>query len=181
MSDEPELSDVKVIASTDLFSVESVDVAFSNGVSRRYERLHGGRFPGAVVIVPMLGKDTMLLIREYGVGIEQYTLGFPKGGINPGESSVETAHRELREEVNYDAKELSLLTRFSLMPSYMPAFMDVYLAQSLFESSLVGDEPEPLGLVPWKLSQVDQLLAHPEFIECRSIAALLLLERRQRA
>lgn len=93
---------METVARSRLFNVESVDLEFSNGVRRVYERMRPSDRE-AVMIVPVIGDD-LLLIREYAVGTESYELGFPKGLIDPGEGMLEAANRELMEEVGYGAK-----------------------------------------------------------------------------
>ena len=51
--------------------VEQLDLEFSNGEKRTYERLRASGL-GAVIIVPMLDDDTVLLVREYGAGVGRY-------------------------------------------------------------------------------------------------------------
>ncbi|MCC6560867.1 MAG: ADP compounds hydrolase NudE, partial [Xanthomonadales bacterium] len=66
------------------FPVEQLDLEFSNGEKRTYERMPGsGR--GAVIIVPMRDPETVLLIREYVCGLHAYELGLPKGRLERGE------------------------------------------------------------------------------------------------
>ena len=65
--------------------MERLDLEFSNGERRRYERLHG-RGHGAVMVVPMLDADTVLLVREYAAGVHRYELGLLKGRIDAGET-----------------------------------------------------------------------------------------------
>jgi len=55
-------------------------------VQRNYERLARGRSNGAVLIVPLLDDETVLLIREYSAGVHRYELGLPKGKVDVGES-----------------------------------------------------------------------------------------------
>jgi len=50
----------------------------------------------------------------------------------------------------------------------------VILAEGLSESSLPGDEPEPLEVFTWKLSQLDELVAREDMNEARVIAALYM-------
>ncbi|KAL8181354.1 UNVERIFIED_CONTAM: hypothetical protein K2H54_000207 [Gekko kuhli] len=58
-----------------------------------------------------------------------------------------------------------------------PGRMDILLARDLFPEQRVGDEPEPLEVIPWPLNRIDELLARPDFTESRSISALLLAQR----
>lgn len=172
----PKILARQLVAQSRLIRIESVDLQFSNGEERRYERVQGsGR--GAVLVVPMLDDDTMLLIREYAAGLHNYQLGFPKGLIDPGETAHEAANRELREEIGYGAKSLTELKSVTMAPAFFSASMTLFVGQSLYEEKLEGDEPEPLDIVPWKLSDADRLLQQPDFTEARSVAALLLMQR----
>ncbi len=161
------------VAKSRLFQVEEVHLEFSNGEQRVFERLTN-RGHGAVLIVPMLDADTVLLIREYGAGTGRYELGLPKGKVEAGEELFAAANREIMEEVGYGAHHIQLLKRVSLSPGYMGHHTHLLLARDLYPLRCEGDEPEPLEVVPWKLSQLDQLLANDECTEGRSLLALYL-------
>lgn len=169
----PEIVSRKAVAESRFFKVEEIELHFSNGEQRLYERMAGsGR--GAVMVVPMLDAETMLLVREYCAGTHSYELGFPKGLIDPGENAVSAANRELKEEIGYGANNFHLLRSVIMAPAFFNAKMDIYLAENLFEEKLPGDEPEPLEVVPWKLSDYKRLLTCENFNEARSVAALML-------
>lgn len=172
----PEILARRLVAESRLLRIESVDLRFSNGEERRYERVQGSD-RGAVMVVPMLDDETMLLVREYAAGLHNYQLGFPKGLIDPGETPPQAANRELREEIGYGAKELIKLNTVTMAPAFFAASMTLFVGLDLYPEQLVGDEPEPLEIVPWKLNNVDALLAQPDFTEARSVTALLLLQR----
>jgi len=179
MSTKPTILDTSTLAQTRLFRVEDVHLRFSNGQERHFERIVGmSREPvQSVMVLPMIDDQTFLLVREYGVGLEQYVLGFPKGAVDLGEAAIETAQRELSEEVGYASNDLSFLTRFAASPAYVSAIMHVYVARDLYADKKEGDEPEPLEVIPWKITEIDSLLSHPEFIESRSVAALYYFQR----
>ena len=155
------------------FPVEQLDLEFSNGEKRTYERLPGsGR--GAVIIVPMRDPETVLLIREYVCGLHAYELGLPKGRLERGEDVLEGANRELKEEVGVGAHRLHILRTLSLAPTYMAHVTHVVLAEDLYPERLEGDEPEELEVVPWRLDQLHELVEREDVTEGRSIAALFL-------
>lgn len=154
-------------------SAEQVDLEFSNGEKRTHERLCASGI-GAVIMVPMLDADTVLLVREYATGIESYELGLPKGRLDRDETAEQGANRELKEEVGYGARDLRILATLSLSPTYMSSMTHVVLARELYPERLQGDEPEELEVVPWKLSELHTLLLEPEVSEGRSIAALFI-------
>lgn len=166
----------QIVAKSRLLRIEAIDLKFSNGELRQYERMQGsGR--GAVLVVPLLDENTMLLVREYAAGLHNYQLGFPKGLIDAGESPEEAAQRELKEEIGYGAKRFTHMKSVSMAPAFFSANMTLFIGEDLFAEKLEGDEPEPLELVPWPIDAVDELLAQPDFTEARSVAALLLMQR----
>ncbi|MGE5155212.1 MAG: ADP compounds hydrolase NudE [Bdellovibrio bacteriovorus] len=174
----PQVLGRRLVAESRVFRIEQVDLLFSNGVRRTFERIPGGA--DSVLILPLQDPETLLLIREYGAGTDRYELGFPKGVVEPGEDALAAANREIREEVGLAARDLRLLHRLSLVPGYIGHRTQVVLARDLYPSPLPGDEPEPIEVVPWRLSDLDALLAREDFDEARCVAALLLLERHLR-
>lgn len=174
MDKKPETLHREIVARSRLFRVEALDLRFSNGVEVKYERLTSST-SGAVMIVPLLDNDTVLLIREYAAGTERYELGFPKGRVEPGEDPLLAANRELQEETGYAARRLTYLRQLSLAPAYMQYRTQIILAEDLYPQRLQGDEPEPIEVVPWQLSRLSELAYHDEFSEARSMAALFLV------
>lgn len=172
----PEIQARRTVAQSRFFKVEQVDLEFSNGVKREFERMAGsGR--GAVMIVALTDDNHFLLIKEYSAGTHSYQLGFPKGLIDPGETPVQAANRELQEEAGFKAQQYSPLKLLSMAPTFFDAQMHVLVAEGLSESHLEGDEPEPLEVIKWSLDDLESLLVREDFCEARSVAALLLLER----
>lgn len=155
------------------FPLEQLELEFANGATRRYERLRGsGR--GAVLIVPMRDADTVLLIREYACGLHRYELGLPKGRLEHDEDILDGANREMKEEVGYGARELTLIHHLSLAPTYMSHQTHIVLARDLFEERLEGDEPEPIEVIPWSMAKLEDLIERDDVTEGRSIAALFI-------
>ncbi|MEZ9718503.1 ADP compounds hydrolase NudE [Vibrio cyclitrophicus] len=173
---KPEILAQQTVAQSKLFSIESLDLRFSNGEERTYERMKpSGR--NAVMMVPITEQGDILLVREYAAGTERYELGFPKGLIDPGEQPNEAAVRELKEEIGFGANKLTPLKEVILAPSYFSSKMTLFIAEELYPEKLEGDEPEPLDIVRWPLAQAEELLTHLDFCETRSITALLLTLR----
>lgn len=173
MRKAPIIHATRVVDSSRFMRAEQVDLEFSNGEKRTFERLMSSGL-GAVIIVPMRDDDTVLLVREYAVGVGRYELGLPKGRLDRDETAEQGANRELKEEIGFGARQLRILTNLSVSPAYMTAMTRVVLARDLYPERLVGDEPEQLEVVPWKLSELHRLLAHAEVSDGRSIAALFV-------
>jgi len=156
-----------------LFRVEALDLEFSNGEKRTYERLIS-RGVGAVIIVAMPNPETVLLVREYACGVHRYEVGLPKGRLEPGESHTEGANRELQEEVGFGARDLKVLGQLTLAPGYMTHATQVVLARDLYPSKLPGDEPEELQTIEWPIARLAELVQRDDCTEGRTIAALYM-------
>lgn len=169
---KPKILNIKNVAKSALFNVEQVELAFSNGEKRLYERMKPSSRQ-AVMIVPVLG-DSLLLVKEYAVAIEDYELGFPKGAVEPDEDVLEAANRELMEEIGYGAKKFTVLKQLTTIPSHFSNLITIVLAEDLYPQKLEGDEPEPLILVKWPKDKMMDLLSQPDFKEARNVSALFM-------
>lgn len=178
MRDKPKILKSETLASSRLFQIETLHLEFSNGVEAHYERLVSSNPYGAVLVVPMLDEDTVLLIREYAAGVHRYELTLPKGKVDAGEAVLDAANRELMEEIGYAATELESLSQLTLAPGYLSHSTHIILATGLYPRRLEGDEPEELEVVPWKLSELDKLLACDDCTEARTIAALFMVREK---
>lgn len=165
------------VARSRLFRIEELDLRFSNGAERTYERLPatGHR---AVMVVAVDDAGDVLLISEYMAGFHAYQLTLPKGAADPGESLEEAANRELKEEAGFGARRIEVLKELSVAPGHMGFTQTVVLATGLYAESLPGDEPEPLEVSRWPLNDIDGLFAREDFCEARAIAALHLARMR---
>lgn len=175
MKQKPIIRQRKIVARSRYFAVEQLDLEFANGATRMFERV-AGRSRGAVIIVPLLDQDTLLLVNEYAAGVDRYELGFPKGMLNQGEDLHQATDRELKEEVGYGARDIQVIKETTAVPGYWGSSAMIVLARDLYPEKLIGDEPEPLEVVPWKIQDYKALLKRDDFTEARSIAALLLVK-----
>ncbi len=175
MPAKPKILGRRLAAATRIFRIEALDLEFSNGVQRTYERILGGT--DSVVVLAQPDPETVLLVREYAAGSGRYELGLPKGVVDPGEEPLAAAHRELREEVGMGARDLRFIHSLSLVPGYIQHVSRLFLARDLYPDPAAGDEPEPIEVVPWALADLDALLARDDFTEARSIAALFLVRQ----
>jgi ADP-ribose diphosphatase len=174
MAAKPKILQRKLAAETRIFRVEQLDLEFSNGNKRCFERILGGK--GSVLVVPTLDAQTVLLIREYAAGSDRYELGLPKGIVETGEDPLDAAGREIREEIGYGARDLTQLRTVTLAPGYIQHRTHIVLARDLYPDRAEGDEPEPIEVVPWRWDDLESLLGRRDFSEARSIAALFLVK-----
>lgn len=110
------------------------------------------RHPGAVMIVPLLDPDTLVLERQFRYSLGRSFIEMPAGKLEPGEDVLACARRELREETGYEAASWQRLGAFHNAIGYTDEKIEVYLAREL---SFVGgstDAGEVLEVftAPWR-------------------------------
>ena len=172
MIKSPQIRSTRTVAKSRLFEIEEVELDFPNGCQVRYERLGG--LVGGVLVVPVTEDGMILLVREYAVGVERYELGFVKGRVENGEPPQSAAAREMQEEISFNATKFRLLATVSMTPAYSGHKTSIFLATGLYESSLKGDEPEELEIVPWALSDIERLRLRDDFTDARCLLATYL-------
>jgi len=101
----PDILRTTTIARSRLFEIEELELRFANGAQRIYERLPAVG-PPAVMIAALDDQHRVLLIREYAAGFHEYQLTLPKGAAEPGETLIDAANRELKEECGFGARSL---------------------------------------------------------------------------
>jgi len=174
---KPDILATRILARSRLFRIEALDLRFANGATATYERLLGAP-GGAVLMVPLLDAETVLLVREYCAGVDRYELAFPKGRIEAGEAPAQAAQRELMEETGYGAGRWDPLATVTLAPGYFGHLTHLMLGRDLFPQRREGDEPEPVEVLPWPLARWSELVGREDFTEARSLLALYLVRER---
>jgi ADP-ribose pyrophosphatase len=87
--------------------------------------------PGAVMIVPLLDDGRVVLERQYRYPMGRVMLEFPAGKLDPGESSLLCAQRELQEETGYTAQEWAYAGVLHPVISYSTEHIDIWFARGL--------------------------------------------------
>jgi ADP-ribose pyrophosphatase len=126
----------KVVYKTNIFEVRHEKVVEPGGLKvLRNVVVH----PGSVVVLPVFPDGRILMIRQYRHATKQYLWELVAGRKDPGETFLQGAHRELREETGYRARKMTKLT--DLFPS--PGFISENMVTFLAEGLSVGEaEPE---------------------------------------
>ncbi|HAR68618.1 MAG TPA: NUDIX hydrolase [Thermus scotoductus] len=136
--------------------------------------------PGPVAasfVLPVTDKATALLIRQYRHPTGKFLLEIPAGKVDPGETPLEAAQRELLEEVGAEARRFFPLPSFHPQPSFTAVVFHPFLA---LEAEVVGrpalEDGELLETVELSLKEVYRLLETGE-IQDASTALTLFYAR----
>ncbi|MBV8551156.1 MAG: NUDIX hydrolase [Acidobacteriaceae bacterium] len=100
------------------------------------------RHPGSAVMMAVDEQERILLVKQFRLPAEDYLWELPAGRLDPDESSLEAAKRELREETGYEANKWMQLTSFWPSPGYVGEKMTLFLAQDLTAGAQAPMEDE---------------------------------------
>ncbi len=132
--------------------------------------------PGSVVLVPILGKN-VLMIRQFRPVLGSTILELPAGTLDKGEDPFDGAQRELREETGYRAAKLTLLSKVAPSPGVSNEIMHILLATELSEDPLPMDEDEVIELMPLPLSDLLEQAVVGDLIDAKSVVGLVQAQR----
>jgi ADP-ribose pyrophosphatase len=132
--------------------------------------------PGAVVILPFLDENTVLLIKNYRASIDEHLFELPAGLLEKGESPDTTAHRELREETGYLAKSMKKVLEFYSTPGFTNELLHAYVAKDLTFMGQKLEETEHIEVFPTRYSDALEMIRSGKLIDAKSILLLLYLK-----
>jgi len=125
--------------------------------------------PGAAVMLPLDG-DRIWLVRQPREAVgEQSLLELPAGKLN-GVEPLETAKRELREEIGKSAATWRFLTKFYASPGFTDEVIHAYLATDLSDDPLEAEENERIEIVSEPLGRLDDVIR-----DCQDSKSLVTL------
>jgi ADP-ribose pyrophosphatase len=133
--------------------------------------------PGAVGVVAV-DDEHVWLVRQPREVVGETTLEVPAGKLDvEGEPPLETARRELAEEIGKAAESWSSLGWFWSSPGFTNERVELYLAEGLSDASADADEDERIEIVAWPLARLDEAIAQCH--DSKSLVGLLRLAARR--
>ncbi len=129
--------------------------------------------PGAVAILPLLGEDRILLLKQYRPVIGRWIYEIPAGTVEEGESPLRCARRELEEETGYRAGRMRKLFEMYLAPGYSTEKLHSFLAYDLRRTSPRRDWGEEIRVVETTLSEALRMVRTNRIRDAKTSATLL--------
>jgi ADP-ribose pyrophosphatase len=134
--------------------------------------------PGAVVILPILPEDRIVLIRNrrYAIG-PQYLLELPAGTLEKNEDPINCAGRELLEETGYLAGRLQPLGNFYSSPGILSEKLYAFAAYDLEQQAASPEAGEEIEVHEVRLAEAIEMIRDGRIHDGKTIATLLMYER----
>ncbi|MBI5874194.1 MAG: NUDIX hydrolase [Candidatus Omnitrophica bacterium] len=150
-------------------------------VYKERRRLPGGiradidviKHPGAVLIIPFLAKDKIVLLRQFRPVVKRYLYELPVGTLNTGETPLECAKREIIEETGFRADIWTLLGAIYPVPGYSTEKIHIYKAQGLTKESACCDADEIIEPMIVSRARVRSFFKSGRLIDAKTISAFV--------
>jgi len=125
-----------------------------------------------VNVIPITVDKKVVLIRQYRHGLGEITLEIPGGIVESGDSPLEGARRELKEETGYSASEMIYLGMVNANPAFLNNGCHTYLALDSFPNGSQDlDDNEDIEIVLKPLEEIPRLIKEGEITHSLILAA----------
>ena len=148
--------DSKTVWEGEIATVHVDRIRYDDGGEADRERVS---HPGAVAVVAHDGERIFLVRQPREAVDEQSLLELPAGKLDAeGEGPLETAKRELAEEIGKGARTWRHLTTFYTSPGFVEEVCHVYVATDLYDESAEAEEDERIEIVEAPLAELDAVI-----------------------
>jgi ADP-ribose pyrophosphatase len=157
-----------------VFSVEVSQVALPNGHTVTAEVV---RHPRSVVLIPVPGPGSVILVRQYRFPVNQWLWELPAGSVEDGEEPEAAARRECHEEIGLVPAALLRLGSFYPSPGYGDEEMVFFKASSLEtpEAPARPDEDEDIEVRTFTLGEARDMVRRGDIRDMKTIVGLRLV------
>lgn len=143
------------------------------------------RHAGAAAVVPYLDDPRqpdarLLLIRQYRYAADRFLYEIPAGRLDPGETPIECARRELLEETGCTADALRPLGSFFTTPGFIDEYIHVFIATGLTRGEASPERDEFIQSESHTSLGALRMIDRGEIVDGKTIIALLLADRLNR-
>jgi len=144
------------------------------------------RHNGSVVILAVdesvnPADPDIILERQYRHAAGQFLFELPAGRVEPGESTLAAAKREMIEETGYRAKKWKLLVKYFASPGFLGEWMQIYLAREIREGVAKPELDEQIQVLRVPLSKAMQMIADQQIHDGKTLIGLSLYDAARRA
>jgi ADP-ribose pyrophosphatase len=134
------------------------------------------KHPGGAVIAAINEANEICLLKQWRHAIGQTIWELPAGCLEPGESPLVTARRELEEEAGVTALQWVDLGYISSSPGFSNELLYLFEAREIKKGTLKLDEAEQLEAHWLPLDQAYEMCVNGDIIDANTLAVLLKLK-----
>lgn len=135
------------------------------------------RHDGSAVVLPHDGRGRILLVRQFRYPANDYLWELPAGKIDPGETPLVAAKRELKEETGFRARKWTRIAAFYNSPGFSGEHTNLYLAEDLIAGEASQSEDERLNLRWFTMRELETLIDGVKLNDAKTLIGTLTWKR----
>ncbi len=142
----------------------------------KQQEYYYGELIGNSIVIPILDDGRIALVRQYRYLQDRTGVEFPMGGISAGETPVQAAVRELREETGLESSNFSKVGEFEPLPGVIKDKSHVFLANEISSQVAVAlDEMEDMEVIFRRPDEIGDMIKRCEIWSGQTLAAWSLV------
>ena len=127
------------------------------------------RHPGSAVMMAVDAQDRILLVKQFRLPAETDLWELPAGRLDPGESPLEAAKRELHEETGYTARSWTPLVSYWPTPGYVAEKRNLFVAEDLTPGPQQLMDDERIVFRWFEKSEVGEWIRNGKIVDGKTI------------
>ena len=132
---------------------------------------------GSAVVMPVDDKNRVMLVRQYRLPALRLLWELPAGRVDPGETVLQAARRELGEETGCRARKMQKLAEFWASPGFLAEKMTIYLATGLTQGEQTPMEDERIETRWFTVAELDKMIAAGKITDAKTLIGFLKWQR----
>ncbi|GHU28009.1 hypothetical protein FACS1894152_5360 [Bacilli bacterium] len=158
---------------TGLVFLRKINVVNPKGGKTSRIRLSLGT--NTALIIPETEDGKFVMCQQYKVGVPVPIIEFPNGGVKIEEDPLESARRELSEELNLTG-DFEYIGSFYPLPTVVKLKVDVFTCKNLKKSVLPSDDYEAINGMILSRSEIDDLIRKGKIFDAYTLSSLQLYD-----
>jgi ADP-ribose pyrophosphatase len=154
-----------------VFELLKENVTLDNGVTIDLDVIN---HPGASAIIPFPHKDAVTMIKQYRHAVRDIIWEIPAGTLDPHESPLECAKRELIEETGFSANVWEKIGEIIPVPGYSNERIHIFLAADLMPAQQNLDKDEVLDVHEVALNTAIEMIYEGKIRDSKTICGLFM-------
>jgi ADP-ribose pyrophosphatase len=139
------------------------------------------RHVGSAVMMARDAKGRILLVRQFRLPAKGRLWELPAGRLDPRESPLAAARRELAEETGYRARRWTRLVSYYPSPGYCAEKMTLYLAEGLTAGTARPEADESIESRWFTVAEIERMIRRGTIADGKTLVGVLWLEAPHRS